>query len=826
MGLENQPTISLVSLSESPYDKFIGKSVGGGTSVVRHQAVGLALLGNKVEVITNTPQAFAQNGTLFPGLPAEVDSFINVPEVIQLPFGIEAVQKSSDELFSDKEWESQAFSIARNYLAHPDRKQILPITHFYIAGRLMGFVAHEVGKPFLFFPHTLNRVVTYHMKDSALSVYSPYRDQAELWILQNADQIVVSTEAERSMIAHLYGDISKTGADVVSEFSDSNFKKEILLPPTKEPATSLYRKIRVIPPGVDHEKYNPTLNDRVSQLRVCQELGIPTDTEMVFGILASRLSKIKNVETVIDAYARVVKTTGKKIALAIFGGITDSDYAQILQKRTQELELPNVFFLGTQPAEKALAAIDTFISASPYESFQLALAEAMACGKPCIISDIPTLREVSNNTQLYFDPFNPEELSQRMLEILSRKDILLELRQRGIQTAERYSWFTHVQQLLNNIPGLPNNHSEIFSYQKPIHLSKEEQQLIVRLTQERQRETVHLEDYERREGHPYKPIAAEKRRTAIQDTILSRDYVTAIAQIENLLKKEAGNKRPHNLELLEYVDLLIKIERIKKIKTNCYEHPQRAMSYEEVILLDQFRYELDLYRTELENTQAKSRNAKRIESLQQKIQQYESITQAFESGNYQTAIDIVEVFFEEIYGVKHPPFDNISLRHFKYLDQLILLTVLKKTKSGKRHFTAKDELIHGADVSKDSIVDEFVQTLAKLNNKLPPDRRQLKESDLDWKDPYYYLWGLRNRVAKIVDELKENHYIHALDYYKEQMDWLGNRKYQYNHSVTPGPGRPPFLAAHEDIPFPKSSGFDDKLLKQRIAFLWKLQQQR
>jgi glycosyltransferase involved in cell wall biosynthesis len=82
-----------------------------------------------------------------------------------------------------------------------------------------------------------------------------------------------------------------------------------------------------------------------------------------------------------------------------------------------------------------------FVYPSIYEGFGLPPLEAMACGCPVAISDIPAHREVCGEVATYFDPFSPEEISNK-LEWLLRLDgaprtLLVE---GGLRRAAGYNW--------------------------------------------------------------------------------------------------------------------------------------------------------------------------------------------------------------------------------------------------------------------------------------------------------------------------------------------------------------------------------------------------
>ena len=78
---------------------------------------------------------------------------------------------------------------------------------------------------------------------------------------------------------------------------------------------------------------------------------------------------------------------------------------------------------------------------SVYEGFGLPPLEAMACGCPVAVSDIPVHREVFGKKAIYFDPFSPEELVTK-LNLLLRLDeeSRAALAQGGLVHAADYSW--------------------------------------------------------------------------------------------------------------------------------------------------------------------------------------------------------------------------------------------------------------------------------------------------------------------------------------------------------------------------------------------------
>ncbi|WP_117017282.1 glycosyltransferase family 4 protein [Aeribacillus pallidus] len=81
-----------------------------------------------------------------------------------------------------------------------------------------------------------------------------------------------------------------------------------------------------------------------------------------------------------------------------------------------------------------------FIYPSLYEGFGLPPLEAMACGCPVIVSNVASLPEVCGDAALYVDPYNPEDIAEKMKLLLSDDKLREELRRKGLERAKMFSW--------------------------------------------------------------------------------------------------------------------------------------------------------------------------------------------------------------------------------------------------------------------------------------------------------------------------------------------------------------------------------------------------
>jgi len=77
---------------------------------------------------------------------------------------------------------------------------------------------------------------------------------------------------------------------------------------------------------------------------------------------------------------------------------------------------------------------------SSYEGFGFTPLEAMARGCPVIESDIPALREISGDGALLVAPDDEKGWSHAIRRVLDEPELQAELRARGAQTVNRFSW--------------------------------------------------------------------------------------------------------------------------------------------------------------------------------------------------------------------------------------------------------------------------------------------------------------------------------------------------------------------------------------------------
>jgi glycosyltransferase involved in cell wall biosynthesis len=84
---------------------------------------------------------------------------------------------------------------------------------------------------------------------------------------------------------------------------------------------------------------------------------------------------------------------------------------------------------------------------SLYEGFGLPPLESMTYGCPAINSDIPALREVSGDAALYVDPYDVEDITMKIEQLLVDEPLRKELQLKGLEQIKKYSWEKSAKQV-------------------------------------------------------------------------------------------------------------------------------------------------------------------------------------------------------------------------------------------------------------------------------------------------------------------------------------------------------------------------------------------
>ncbi|MGL5903814.1 MAG: glycosyltransferase family 4 protein, partial [Cetobacterium sp.] len=181
-------------------------------------------------------------------------------------------------------------------------------------------------------------------------------------------------------------------------------------------------EVQSIENGIDILKYTPVTYDKKNEFR--KKFNIPVENKIF--IVSGVLTKRKNPLMIIEAFKRIEL----KNSILIFLGEGEL-YRECLNRARNE---ENIIFMGNvKDVSKYLKISDYYISASFAEGLPNSVLEAMATGLPCLLSNIPSHKEIGIGEKYLFNPKFSEELEEKIkmlitedytkLSILNRKII-------------------------------------------------------------------------------------------------------------------------------------------------------------------------------------------------------------------------------------------------------------------------------------------------------------------------------------------------------------------------------------------------------------------
>lgn len=174
-------------------------------------------------------------------------------------------------------------------------------------------------------------------------------------------------------------------------------------------------KLVVIPNGIDTDRFRPDHALRSKQ-RAAFRL---RDEQIAIGVLA-RLDPMKGHEILLQAAPAVLEKR-PNVRFFCIGEGPELDH---LRQMAADLGLSDrINFTGRHDPAAALNALDISCSCSLFgEGFSNAVAEAMACGLPCVVTDVGDSRAIVGEFGTVVPPRSPEALAAALVGLIASPD--------------------------------------------------------------------------------------------------------------------------------------------------------------------------------------------------------------------------------------------------------------------------------------------------------------------------------------------------------------------------------------------------------------------
>ncbi len=391
----------MISYHTCPLATLGGKDTGGMNVYVRELSRQLGRMGIGVDVFTRSQDEHVPHVVHDLGFGSRV---FHVPAGPELPMAKQELAEYIPEF------------VERSLELTEDRGVAYDVIHAHYW--MSGIAGRDLKKawniPMVSMFHTLGLMKNRIAGEGEYE--GDYRIKGEREVLRHSDKVVVATQAELAQLQWLY------------EVRTDNMV--------------------VIPPGVNTGRFYP-----INQKDAREFIRLGCGMKML--LFVGRIEPLKGIDTLLRSLANLNECGALdkfEVCLAIIGGdasVSEDEMsvemAKLMDLR-RELNLEYVVtFLGKRSQDTLpyyYSAADVVVMPSHYESFGMVALEAMACGTPVVASQVGGLAYLiqDGETGYHVRDQEPEELADRLYDLLSNDSLHAEMSLKAAAYAKKYSW--------------------------------------------------------------------------------------------------------------------------------------------------------------------------------------------------------------------------------------------------------------------------------------------------------------------------------------------------------------------------------------------------
>ena len=195
---------------------------------------------------------------------------------------------------------------------------------------------------------------------------------------------------------------------------------------------------------IPHGNYTPFISIQNDKNNSKQKLNLPNDSTIL--LFFGMIKKVKGLEILLEAFKKVVDTNSD-IILLIAGKPWENDFAEYQKIIDRNSLSKNIIlhtkFIPHEDVEHYYCASDLVVL--PYKKIYQSgvLMMTLSYERPAIVSNLPPFMEVisDNENGFLFETENPNDLSNKLIEILADKKNLERVRKKGAELINtKYSW--------------------------------------------------------------------------------------------------------------------------------------------------------------------------------------------------------------------------------------------------------------------------------------------------------------------------------------------------------------------------------------------------
>lgn len=383
--------IAFISYWSCPLTKFGVLASGGMNVYMINLALSLGEMNHQVDIYTRVHK--------------EADEYIK-----QLNDNVRVIHLSLSD--SDHQKNTAIFAdVIIKYISQNNLSYDILHAHYYYSGLAALKVGRFINLPVIQTFHTLGE-----LKKRYAGIYSDSRIASERKIVSEVDAIIASTELEKKDLIDVYQ-------------SDKG-------------------KIFVVHPGVDHDIFRP-----IERHAARKKLRFAKRQKII--LFVGRIDPVKGLTLLVDAVALLSDKFWHfkdNFRVYLIGGDIESKYfwkrkevKKIKRMITEKHLACCVHFTGSKPYQLLpyyYSACDVIVMPSVYESFGLAVLEAMACSCAVIVSKVGGLKYLVNDSVngRFFQSGSSRSLAMVLWDLLNDRKQREALGKNGVITSNKFCW--------------------------------------------------------------------------------------------------------------------------------------------------------------------------------------------------------------------------------------------------------------------------------------------------------------------------------------------------------------------------------------------------
>lgn len=202
-------------------------------------------------------------------------------------------------------------------------------------------------------------------------------------------------------------------------------------------------KVEVVYPGIKK-------TSRIMSHESFEELKKKYEIDGNYILFVGTLQPRKNIVRLIEAFSKVKKSINDTELIII--GKKGWMYEEILacpKKLGIKKNVKFLDFVSDEDLPMFYKFAQCFVLPSLYEGFGLPVLEAMSNGCPVIVSNVSSLPEAGGDAALYVDPTNVEDISEKLIKVLTDEKLKEKMIKKGYEQVKKFSWEKSAKEVLD-----------------------------------------------------------------------------------------------------------------------------------------------------------------------------------------------------------------------------------------------------------------------------------------------------------------------------------------------------------------------------------------